>query len=316
MGKMYNDSKMSYKNARGRQLKLVEKEEVMLKEAAEDFFTHNAAKRLSDATQKSYKRRVLKFMEWCGDTTVDVITPRVLDNYLYHLSATGIKDVSVQTDMRHLRAFVKFCVKRGYIYDLDVPMPRVEETIKEPYSDAEMKLLLRKPRGNNWVEYRSWVMVNHFFSTGQRLSTVLNLKVKDLDLSAKTIKLTHNKDKRQKIMPLSSALVNILIEYIYVSGLEADDWLFPEYEGKQLTIRGAQDAIADYNRRRGVEKTSIHLFRHTFAKTYIMNGGSPAKLQKLLNHKTIHMTMHYVNLYGEDLADDLDAFNPLDNFKR
>ena len=46
-----------------------------------------------------------------------------------------------------------------------------------------------------------------------------------------------------------------------------------------------------------------------------MNGGNPAKLQKLLNHKTIDMTMRYVALYGEDIAADLDLYNPLDNFK-
>ena len=43
---------------------------------------------------------------------------------------------------------------------------------------------------------------------------------------------------------------------------------------------------------------------------------NPVKLQKLLNHKTIEQTMKYVNLYSTDFADDLDLFNPLDNFKR
>jgi len=51
-------------------------------------------------------------------------------------------------------------------------------------------------------------------------------------------------------------------------------------------------------------------------KNYIINGGNPVKLQKLLNHKTIDQTMKYVNLYATDIADDLDLYNPLDNFKR
>lgn len=102
-----------------------------------------------------------------------------------------------------------------------------------------------------------------------------------------------------------------------ISSLEWEDYLFPEYEkGGKLKERSAQDAIANYNKSRGVEKTSIHLFRHTFAKEYIMAGGNAIKLQKLLNHKNIETTMRYVNLYGADIADDLDLFNPLDNFKR
>lgn len=302
--------------ARGRQLKTTFVEQYALVNVAEEFYTHNEAKRLSKQTRDSYKRRVRKFIEFTGEAaTVDVITPVLLDKYLASLFASGVKDVTAQTDMRHLRAFVRFCVKRGYIPPIDIPVPRVEETIKEPYTAEEMKLLLRKPMGKNWVEYRSWVMVNYFFSTGQRLSTVLNLKVCDLNIQTKTIKLNHNKDKIQKYMPLSTALIDVLTEYIHISGLDTNDWLFPEYEGKQLTVRGAQDAIADYNKSRGVEKRSIHLFRHTFAKNYIMNGGNPAKLQKLLNHKTIDMTMRYVALYGEDIAADLDLYNPLDNFK-
>ena len=159
-------------------------------------------------------------------------------------------------------------------------------------------------------------MVNYFYGTGQRLSTVLNIKVKDLDFFNARVKLVWNKDKKQKYMPLSTAVMKVLQEYIHLSGLEDEDYLFPEYEGGQLKPRSAQDAIADYNRSRQVEKTSIHLFRHTFAKNYIMAGGNAMKLQKLMNHKQIETTMKYVNLYGMDIAEDLDLFNPLDNFKR
>ena len=304
--------------SRGRKLiKTIELEECSLAEAAEEFFRYNKAKNLSEDTQDAYKRRINKFIKFYGATeAISNIRQKDLDEFMYELSESGIKPITIKTDMRHLRTFINFCASRGYMEDLIVPMPRVEETVKETYSNEELKLLLAKPQGNNWVEYRDWVMVNYFFSTGQRLSTVLNIKVNELDLTNHQVKLSHNKDKRQKYMPLSSALVEVLREYIYMSGLESEDWLFPEYEGGQLKKRSAQSSIAEYNLSRGVEKTSIHLFRHTFAKTYITNGGNPAKLQKLLNHKTIHMTMHYVNLYGEDISSDLDTYNPLDNFTK
>ena len=144
----------------------------------------------------------------------------------------------------------------------------------------------------------------------------MNIRVKDIDFENKRVFLFHNKDKIQKFMPLSSTLLIILEEYINKSQLTYEDYLFPEYEGKQLQRRSAISAIERYNHKRGVQKTSIHLFRHTFAKDYIMNGGNPAKLQRLLNHKTIDMTMHYVNLYANDYASNLDMFNPLENIKK
>ena len=304
--------------ARGRQLvKTIPVEGITIADAAASFYKHNKAKNLSQHTQASYENKVNKFILFYGATrAINEISLNDLDDYMYMLNDSGIKPVTIKTDMRHLRAFLNYCASRGYMDAIEIPMPRVEETVKETYSNEEMKLLLAKPQGNNWVEYRDWVMVNYFFSTGQRLSTVLNIRVKDVDLTNQQVKLEWNKDKRQKYMPLSSALVEILKEYIFMSGLDTEDYLFPEYEGGQLKTRSAQSSIEKYNKSRGVDKTSIHLFRHTFAKNYIINGGNPAKLQKLLNHKTIHMTMHYVNLYGEDISADLDTFNPLDTFKR
>lgn len=285
--------------------------------ASNEFFIHNRAKGLASETQKGYMNYINAFIKWYGkEELVCSVTSKVLDNYILYNTERGNKAVTIATIMNHLRTFFKFCQDRGYMNEIIITIPKFEKELKEPYSDDEMKRLLEKPKGNNWVEYRSWCMINYFYATGQRLSTVLNIKIKDIDLDKQRVKLVWNKDKIQKYMPLSTSIVEILKEYISISSLQQEDYLFPEYEGKQLKKRSAEDAIADYNRARNVSKTSIHLFRHTFAKDYIIAGGNPVKLQHLLNHKTIEMTMRYVNLYGVDLADDLDIYNPLDNFKR
>jgi len=304
---------------RGRTItKVIEVEECSAEQASAEFFRHNLVKGLSKETQKSYRGYVNNFIKWYGaDKPVSEITTEKIDDYLYaQKTGTDNKDVSHATTMTHIRRFINFCVSRGYMEKITVTMPKYEEELKEPYTDEEMKLLLARPSTKNWVEWRCWAMTNYFFSTGQRLSTVLNIKVEHVDLEHSTVKLLWNKDKRPKYMPLSSALIQVLQEYITLSGLVEQDYLFPEYEGGQLRRRSAQDAMKHYNHSRGVERTGIHLFRHTFAKNYIVNGGNPVKLQKLLNHKTIEQTMKYVNLYGSDISNDLDLFNPLDNFKK
>ena len=78
-------------------------------------------------------------------------------------------------------------------------------------------------------------------------------------------------------------------------------------------MRGAYDAVRKCNISRGVTKTSLHLFRHTFAKNYIIAGGDSVYLQRLLGHSTLSMTNHYVRLYSTDLQKNYDKFNPLDN---
>ena len=62
-------------------------------------------------------------------------------------------------------------------------------------------------------------------------------------------------------------------------------------------------------------KTSVHLFRHTFAKKWILNGGDSFRLQKILGHSTMRMVREYVNMFSNDLKKDFNDYNPLEQFK-
>ncbi|MBQ1937886.1 MAG: site-specific integrase, partial [Bacteroidales bacterium] len=160
------------------------------------------------------------------------------------------------------------------------------------------------------------VTSRYLISTGNRASTVINIKISDIDFDAMTIHLKTVKNRRQQLVPLSPALKDILADYLKTWEWSADDFLFPSYEGTQLNVRSLQCAIAKYNISRSVSKTSIHLFRHTFAKNFILAGGGMVQLQTLLGHSTMDMTRHYVNIYGLDLQRDFAKLNPLDNLMR
>lgn len=286
--------------------------------AANSFIVNNRLRNLARETQKTYEMCVNSFVGFVGESVnTDKIDSRLFDDYLEYLGSRKISDSTINMYIRHVKRFLNFCIKRKMVQPFDITVPKVDTPLKDPYTKEEMQLLLRLPQSKNWVEWRNWALVNYFYGTGQRLSTVINIKFKDVDFQNNRVKLVWNKDKIQKYMPLSSSVMRVLHQYIMISGgFDENEYLFPQYEGGQLARRSCEDAIKDYNKSRGVDKSSIHLFRHTFAKDYIMAGGNPVKLQKLMNHKTIEMTMNYVNLYSADLADDLDLFNPLDNFNR
>lgn len=294
----------------------VRQSSAQIETVAEEFFRHNEARGLAIETCNTYKTYVKQFVEWYNPyRSISEVCPVILDDYVIALKARGMKDVSAATAMRHLRRFFKFAMEREYLAPIEIHVPRYEKTLKDPYTDTEMAKLLERPKTDSWATWRTWAMINYFFSTGQRLSSVLNIKVSDVDIETRTVRLLWNKDKRQKIMPLSSALCEVLQEYMELSDFDDDEYLFPSEGGGQLNKRSAQSAVWAYNHARGVEKTSIHLFRHTFAKNYIISGGNPMKLQKLLNHKSMEMTRRYVNLYGDDIAIDLDAYDPLARYK-
>ena len=115
----------------------------------------------------------------------------------------------------------------------------------------------------------------------------------------------------------------ILKEYITLyrnleedSDLLGTDPLFCNRFGERLTGDGLINAISKYNKNRGVTKTSIHLFRHTFAKDWILRGGDLFSLQKMLGHSSLDMVKNYANLYSRDIKDKAEEFSFLSNTKR
>ena len=106
--------------------------------------------------------------------------------------------------------------------------------------------------------------------------------------------------------------MTILREYQQIRGGAAEDYLFCNECGEQLTESALRQGIARYNQSRGVSKTGTHLFRHTFARKYLMDcGGNAFTLQKLLGHSTLKMTKHYCAIYDADIAKNYDDFSPL-----
>ncbi len=104
-------------------------------------------------------------------------------------------------------------------------------------------------------------------------------------------------------------------EYLRYRAGNPDDYLFPSRDNRQLTEQGLYTAISNYNLRRGVSKTSSQLFRHTFARKYLKNGGYIQNLQTLMGHSKIEVTRVYLDPSLEDLQENYDALNPLDKLK-
>jgi len=207
-------------------------------------------------------------------------------------------------------------MKKGHINSFQVQLPKMDEVIKETYTDHEIMLLLKKPdmKKIEFAEYRNWVLVNYMLGTGNRAGTIINIKIEDVNFDSGSIILKKLKGRKQYYIPVSKSLEQVLKEYLVYRKGEPEDSLFCTVYGKALTLNGFESEIAKYNRRRGVEKIGLHMFRHTFAKQWINNGGDIFRLQKILGHSSLDMVRKYVNMFSDDLRRDFDSFNPLDNY--
>lgn len=120
------------------------------------------------------------------------------------------------------------------------------------------------------------------------MSTLVNLKIGDLDFDNQLIKLSHTKNKKAQIIPMNRTLFEVLQEYFLYRKGDKEVYLFCSQQiGKKLTNSGIQMAIKNYHLKKGINSHSIHKYRHTFAKTSIKNGVDVFTLMKLLGHSSI-----------------------------
>lgn len=285
----------------------------------EDFQLNNQIKNLSDMTIRFYEQNLVHFFRFLEDvaiTNVSEIDNHVVEQYILEMKRRRLKDTTINTYLRAARALLYFGMNQGYINKFEINLIKADKEQKEPYSQEDIKKLIKKPnlRTCGFVEHRNWVIVNYLLETGNRLNTILNILVGDIDLENGMVIMTKTKNRKAQYNPISENLVKVLIEYIRMYRLKKDEYLFINEYGEQMTRNSMQHAIARYNKNRGVDITSIHAFRHTFAKHYITSGGDAFKLQRLLGHSTLDVTLNYVNLYSEDLKKDFNKHSILANF--
>ena len=281
------------------------------------YLRHCMIKNLSDLTLKTYRIEGNTFIEWYGtDKGISGITTDTIEDYIIFIKSKNISETYIATKIRHVRAFLYFCMERDYLPSFKITVPKADEVIKDPYTNKELERLLKKPQSRNFVEWRSWALLNYLLSTGNRISTALALRISDVDFHDSMITLKKTKSRKAQYIPMSTGLKKVLNEYLSLWDHTDDDFLFPEYEGGQLSVGGAYSATKRYRIERGITKTSNHLFRNTYAKNYITAGGDSLYLQRLLGHSTLTMTNHYLRLYSTDLKKNYDKFNPLDNLSK
>lgn len=289
-----------------------------IEETFSDFIISKKTKGLAEKTLQSYQSQfqaVARHMDVKMD--IAMLQKADLDAMIISMRDASLSPNSINSYTRTLKSFFSWCNEQG-ITRLNIPLYKAEETVKETYSDLELSALLKKPdiRKATFAEYRDWVIINFLLNCGSRAATVRAIQIRDVDLDGGMVFYRHTKNRKAQVIPLCSAMVSILREYLRHRGGEAADYLFCTETGSQLTENGLRQSIARYNTRRGVQKTSIHLFRHTFARKYLIDcGGDAFTLQKLLGHSTLAMTKHYCAIFDADLTKNYDNFSPLAQLK-
>ena len=295
-------------------LETIEEKRPTIQKSYCDFIIKKKAENCTDYTIRYYDVGVEKLLSRYDVKYVDELTQeRVSQITVSEKEANPSNSIrTLNTKLMALRTFIYYCQEKELLPKYKIKLLKSQEAPKETYTNEELKILIKKPKTLKWTEWRTWAVVNYLISTGNRASSILNIKIRDIDFSNRIITLTHTKNKKSQIVPLSESMLEVLDIYLKTFEWTEDDYLFPTTDGHILNYSSLRNDIAHYNKKRGVSKTSIHLFRHTFAKNYLLAGGSVTQLQHLLGHAKPTMSLHYAQIFGiEEVTTNYDKLNPL-----
>ena len=285
---------------------------ITIKQGYNEFMQDKLTINTSRETLKLYKLHISHFLNTCDlwDVNTCHLSKEHYQQWVVHLQNDPAKnDVTVASYCRSVRAFIYWLQDNQYTDTYPLRIPKYQKTIKVCYTDEELSALLARPTRCSEVQFQTWVFINLICATGMRLSSALSLKVSDIQMKERSIYLQTTKNNKAQVFFISNEMISILCKYITLLDLSDDDYLFCNAEKNRLTKRAMQDNVARYNRSHGVKKTSIHLFRHTFAKNYYSQTKDIYTLSHILGHASIATTEQYLRDLGVNPS-NATAFNP------
>jgi integrase/recombinase XerD len=298
--------------------------DLTLVEMFERFLIAKRSEALAKRTLEDYETHFGYFYEFLeGDIKADNITADLLREYLaFMIHDRGLKPMTVNLRVRTLRAFMRFCYGENYInspiHESIKPIKAPEDTI-QALTPSEMKVLLSVIDESYYSGYRDKIMIYALLDTMVRISELLAIKRENIDLKSGFIQLVAEgtKTRKARIVPLSAQTIKFLAEYIKETSDFNSEYLFLTNDGRQLSANTFRRNMQEYGEKAMIKnkRVSPHTLRHTGALFYIMNGGDPFSLQKILGHSDMSMVRKYIQMTESDVKRQHNTFSPLNRLK-
>ena len=284
--------------------------ELKVKDLFDEFITAKVIQNLSDRTISYYKENLGYFFRFKQVECINDYTKADVANYIMLLKNSNVTDNTINTRLRAVKVFFKYIEQEYNLVMPKIKLLKVSTKCKQIHSIDNLKKLLEEPNYNNFVQYRNWIMIQVMLSTGARLSSIQNLRIKDIDFNDGFINYEHSKNGESYSVPLDSHIKDALKAFIDTLP-KAAEYLFTTKQGKQLTTISIQSSIKRYCESKGLDKgyCYTHILRRQFATNIAKETKDYILLQKLLAHKTPYMSMHYVNITNNDAKSAIDKYS-------
>lgn len=229
--------------------------------------------------------------------------PQTIEAYVRCVKEIGEQDLMTFLDrlaqknrstftMNQYHAAYKIYVTKILEKPWNIPFPYAKRHKKLPVvlSRAEIAKIIEVTKN-----YKHRLMISLAYGAGMRVSEVVKLQIRDIDISELSVTIRDGKGGKDRISIIPAKLINELQNI--TNGKNQDDYLFESERGGKLTTRTAQVVFEKSLKLAGVQKSAtFHSLRHSFATHLLENGVDVRYIQKLLGHASVTTTQLYTKV--------------------
>jgi integrase/recombinase XerC len=300
-------------------------------------------KHFSDYTVKSYGADLIQFGQFlCGEIghgsgreapkpasepsaqrslddrqmACEPLTIREFLNYLYGQNYT--KSTTARK-LATLRSFYKFLIRRGLVSVnplSTIRTPKQEKRLPKCLDLEQVQKLLDAPGDADLLSARDKAMLEVLYSSGIRVSELVDLEMGDLDLQEGVLRV-RGKGRKDRLTPIGSQAIKALQRYFELRSVDVKSQgtqahrVFLNKHGQALSTRSVRRKLDKYLQSAGLDPgISPHTLRHSFATHLLNNGADLRSVQELLGHQSLSTTQIYTHLTTQRMKEVYDSAHP------
>ena len=284
-------------------------------------------KRLNEKTIKAYTIDLNQYLEFITTTEIN---QKIINEYIHYLNKKYLKYKTIKRKIASVKAFYSY-LEYEEIIDYS-PFNKIKTKIKEPkllpktiqkdYIDKIIHLLLKdlknsKTEFQKKISLRNITLISVMFSTGIRVSELCNIKLKDIDLLEKKLKI-FGKGSKERILYLgNSNVVQLCQMYLtYNNTCKKNEYFFLNKFNKKLSEQTVRILLKKIESELELSThITTHMFRNTFATTLLEKGVDIRYIQNILGHSSISTTQIYTYVTYSKQKEILTNKNPINDYQ-
>ena len=269
-------------------------------------------KNCSSHTLTNYQKDLEDFFDFAHGADPGGLDRIFLRRFLAHLRQRSYKPRTIARKLSALRSFFKFLHKEGLIATNPAALlasPKQDKRLPDFLTEEQMRRILRVPNLEQDLGRRDQAIMEILYSGGMRVSELVGLMVKDVDLIGGMIRV-RGKGKKERMVPIGQPAIQALHAYLQQRPRHSPA-VFLNKNGNRLTDRGVRWIIQKYIQRMALNAgVSPHVFRHSFATHMLNRGADLRSVQELLGHASLSTTQIYTHVTTDRLKKVYNRAHP------